>query len=234
MFIFLDTETTGTENDDRLCQLAYKTEDGNVENGLFNPGKPISIDAMSVNHITNEMVKDKPKFRKSAIRRKLIELLEDENNILVAHNAGFDVRMLQCESVNPKKIICTLKLAHSLDEDAVIPRYNLQYLRYYFKLNIVATAHDALGDILVLEGLFKRMYTKAKKIYGDDAIDKMIEISKNPLLLKRMPFGKHKGKKFEDIPVDYLQWLSESDIEKDLRYTVMHYLNNNKTITISV
>jgi hypothetical protein len=25
MFIYLDTETTGTEPDDRLCQLAFKT-----------------------------------------------------------------------------------------------------------------------------------------------------------------------------------------------------------------
>lgn len=60
MFIFLDTETTGTDEDDRLCQLAYKTEDGTVVNELFHPGKPISIDAMSIHHITNDMVKDKP------------------------------------------------------------------------------------------------------------------------------------------------------------------------------
>ena len=26
MFIFLDTETTGTGEDDRLCQIAFKTE----------------------------------------------------------------------------------------------------------------------------------------------------------------------------------------------------------------
>ena len=28
MFIFLDTETTGTGPDDRLCQIAFKTENG--------------------------------------------------------------------------------------------------------------------------------------------------------------------------------------------------------------
>ena len=43
MFIFLDTETTGTDEDDRLCQIAFKTEDGLIVNELFNPGKPISI-----------------------------------------------------------------------------------------------------------------------------------------------------------------------------------------------
>jgi DNA polymerase III epsilon subunit-like protein len=27
MFVFIDTETTGLEEKDRICQLAYKTED---------------------------------------------------------------------------------------------------------------------------------------------------------------------------------------------------------------
>jgi DNA polymerase III epsilon subunit-like protein len=63
MFIYLDTETTGTGPDDRLCQIAFKTEQGMITNELFNPGKPIAIEAMAVHHITNEMVKDKPPFR---------------------------------------------------------------------------------------------------------------------------------------------------------------------------
>ena len=42
MFIFLDTETTGTEEKDRLCQLAYKTEDGVIVNELFKPSLPIN------------------------------------------------------------------------------------------------------------------------------------------------------------------------------------------------
>ena len=38
MFIFLDTETTGTGPDDRLCQIAFKPEVGPAVCGLFNPG----------------------------------------------------------------------------------------------------------------------------------------------------------------------------------------------------
>jgi len=52
MFVFLDTETTGTDEDNRLCQIAFKTEAGLIVNELFNPGKPISIQAMSIHHIT--------------------------------------------------------------------------------------------------------------------------------------------------------------------------------------
>ena len=51
MFIFLDTETTGKEAEDRLCQLAYKTETGTPVNELFNPGRPISVEAMSIRDI---------------------------------------------------------------------------------------------------------------------------------------------------------------------------------------
>jgi hypothetical protein len=47
MYIYLDTETTGTGPDDRLCQIAFKPDDGPAVCELFNPGKPISIDAMA-------------------------------------------------------------------------------------------------------------------------------------------------------------------------------------------
>ena len=62
MFIFLDTETTGTGNDDRLCQIAFKLGYGPAVCELFKPDKPISIDAMAIQHITNKMVEDKPQF----------------------------------------------------------------------------------------------------------------------------------------------------------------------------
>ncbi len=82
MFIFLDTETTGNGPTDRLCQLAFKTDEGLTVNELFNPGMPISIDAMSIHHITNEMVQDKPSFHNSDTWKQLQELLnEDEINL---------------------------------------------------------------------------------------------------------------------------------------------------------
>ncbi len=82
MLIFLDTETTGNSANDRLCQLAFKTDESFIVNELFNPGMPISIDAMSIHHITNEMVKDKPPFKGSETWKQLQELLnEDEMNL---------------------------------------------------------------------------------------------------------------------------------------------------------
>jgi exodeoxyribonuclease X len=224
MFIFLDTETTGTDEDDRLCQIAFKTEAGLIKNELFNPGKPISIEAMCVHHITNEMVGKKPLFKNSETWKILTELFADTNNVMVAHNAMFDVAMLRKEDIHPQKTICTYKMARFLDKEGQIPQYNLQYLRYYLSLNIDASPHDALGDIMVLEALFNRIHAKAKDEFGTGVIDKMIEVTKNPVLLVKMPFGKHKGMRFDKIPGDYLQWLSGTDIDEDMAYTIKHYL----------
>jgi DNA polymerase III epsilon subunit-like protein len=224
MFIYLDTETTGTGSRDRLCQIAFKTEDGMVVNELFNPEMKITIDAMCVHHITNEMVKGKPLFQGSPAWIKLKDLLESDENVMIAHNAKFDAGMLIKEGITPKSIICTMKLSRFLDENGKIPRYSLQYLRYYLKLNIDARAHDALGDILVLEALFNVIYSKTVEKFGEDAFFKMIDISRKPILIGRMPFGKHKGLKMSQVPQDYLRWLSTTDLDEDLSYTVKRYL----------
>ncbi len=224
MFIYLDTETTGTGPEDRLCQIAFKTGKGRVVNELFNPGMPIAIEAMAVHHITNEMVKHKPPFRGSNAYQNLSDLVSDENNVIVAHNAQFDISMLQSEDIHPPKVICTLKIARHLDKEGVIPQYNLQYLRYYLGFKIDAKAHDALGDILVLEMLFKRLYARLQKDGLDDPTEEMIRISSEPILIARMPFGKHKDLRFSEIPADYLQWLSGTELDEDMQFTVQHHL----------
>ena len=55
----------------------------------------------------------------------------------------------------------------------------------------------------------------------------MVKISSSPVLVPRMLFGKHKGLKMAEVPVDYLQWLSGTDLDEDLEYTVQHYLGGS-------
>lgn len=230
MLIFLDTETTGTEPEDRLCQLAFKTEAGLVVNELFNPKRPISIEAMAVHHITNRMVAEKPPFRESATYSSLQGLLKDAGNVVVAHNAQFDVEMLKREGLHPSRVICTLKLARFLDPKGTIPQYNLQYLRYYLDLEIEATPHDALGDIMVLEALFKRIEAKFARIGTPEVRGEMIRISSAPVLISRMPFGKHKGALIGEVPPDYLEWLAGTELDEDLAYTVRYHLGQRETV----
>lgn len=224
MFIFLDTETTGAGPEDRLCRIAFKTEGGKATDELFNPGMLISIEAMAIHHITNEMVADTPKFKGNDTYKKPQLLCTDSNSVLVAHNAKFDVSVLNCEDLHPQRSICTYKLARYLDKEGVIPKYNLQYLRYYLKLNIDATPHTALGDVLVPEALFNRIYAKFKEDSAGDSVDLMIKISGSPVLVPRMPFGKHKGLKMGEVPLDCLEWLSGTNLDEDLAYTVRYYL----------
>ena len=233
--IFFDTETTGNEQKDFLCQIAYKMGDEKFA-GLYKPEIKIPPEASAVHHISNKMVADKPSFKKSGDLEKIKKLFEDKNTIVVAHNAPFDLMMIKKEGIEPKNFICTLRVVRHLDTEGKIERYNLQYLRYLLDIEVEATAHDALGDVMVLEQLFERLKKKMKEqenLSEDEVIEKMIEISSHPSLLRTFGFGKHNGKKIEDIAkVDrgYLEWLLaqklESDqIDEDWIYTLKHHLN---------
>ena len=227
--IFLDTETTGVKPMDRLCQLAYKCGDKEV-NELFKPPLSIPPEASAVNHITNKMVDDKEVYSGSKTMKELQDMLDDFG-IIIAHNAPFDIGMLKREGmVTHKRFIDTRKLAIFLDKESKLSGYSMQYIRYYLKLEIEADAHDAYGDIIVLEKIFNIFKDSMQKEFGDKTIEKMIEISTKPVLIKKMTFGKHKGKMMEDVPRDYLDWLYNNADEgmrdrEDLMYTIDKILN---------
>lgn len=218
--VFLDTETTDIGPEDRLMQVAFKLQ-GRPELAceLFKPPVPISIDASAVCHITNKMVADKLPFIGSAAHLALVDLFHNQDAILVAHNAEFDVKMLKREGVHPKNVICTMKVQRHLDTQDKIKSYKLQYLRYYYEFEIDADAHTADDDVLVMEMLFDKL---AKEI----SIEEMLRITREPFLLRKLTFGKYKGMAFKDIPRDYLAWLRrQENIEGDLLFTLNHYLN---------
>lgn len=233
--IFLDTETTGNEvGKDRLCQLCYKVDDNAPRTAYFKPPVPISAKAMSVTHITNKMVVDKPAFIGSEMFQTLRNLLKD--SILVAHNAKFDIAMLEAEGLTVPKFICTLRVARYFDEDNVIPEYGLQFLRYFLDLEVAGAekAHDAEADVQTLCSLFDRLLTKMKEKIPDEqkAIQTMIEISGKPVLFKKFNFGKYKDKTVETVLKDdsrYLEWLLKTKLEdggqdEDWIYTLKYYL----------
>ena len=235
--LFFDTETTGNGERDRLCQLAIKERgvEAPLVNSLYKPPIPISIDSMAVHHITEKMVADKPLFTDSPDFTVVKSLFEDAENIAVAHNAAFDVGMLAREGIQPARTVCTYKVARALDTDEVVGRYQLQYLRYLLGLEIEASAHDALGDVLVLEGVFERLLQKleAQKAGIDKALQEMMAISARPLLFTTIRFGKYKGKRIEDIAKSdpgYLEWLlnekkKEPVAEADWIHTLEHFLS---------
>lgn len=224
--LFLDVETTGVEERDRIIQVAFKLGNKFYED-FYKPEIPISIDAMSICHITNDMVAEKSPFKGSEHYKILNVAFGEEETVFVAHNAQFDMKFIAKEGlVLPKKYVCTMKVAHHHDKDAKLDKHNLQFLRYTFglKFDQEINPHDAMSDILVLEKLFEyyqQFYT----------IEQMVEISSKPILLKKMMFGKFKGEFFKDIAkkeVSYFRWMKANiiDMDENLKYTINYYLKN--------
>lgn len=232
--IFFDTETTGNTEKDFLCQIAYKT-DGEEFSGMYKPPFKVPPEASAVHHISNKMLEDKPAFSESPDKEKIKNLFEDSNSVVVAHNAPFDLMIIKKEDILPANFICTLRVARFLDPEEKIERYNLQYLRYLLDIEVTAQAHDAMGDVMVLEKLFERLKNKIMEhdsLSEHQAIDEMIKISSHPSLFKKFKFGKHNGKFIEEVArVDrgYLEWLLSQkldgdEIDEDWIYTLKHYL----------
>jgi DNA polymerase III epsilon subunit-like protein len=233
--LFLDTETTGI-TEGRLIQVAYKArgphaEDDAMHVEYFKPPVPIEIEAMAVHHITEKHIAAKPAFGGSAAHAALKALLTDPATVLVAHNAKFDIGILSREGLplSSCRYVCTMKIAMAMYD---LPHYKMQYLRYLWGIeDDGATAHDAEGDVAILEKVFGHMLGEYMKTNGMDearAIDAFVEISKQPTLLRRMNFGKYAGRTFAEVASSdrsYLEWLSSlGDKGEDFIYTVKHYL----------
>ena len=99
-FIVLDTETTGLEVEQghRVIEIgALLVEDRKKTNESFhvylNPERPIDDEAQKVHGISNEQLKDEPKFPE--IAEEFLKFIE--NSTLIIHNAPFDLGFLNNE-----------------------------------------------------------------------------------------------------------------------------------------
>ncbi|WP_295850740.1 DNA polymerase III subunit epsilon [uncultured Xylophilus sp.] len=98
--IVLDTETTGlsAEGGDRIIEigcveLVGRKLTGRNKHYYLNPGRDSHEDALKVHGISNEFLRDKPKFE--AVAEELLDYLTGAEVII--HNAAFDVGFLNKE-----------------------------------------------------------------------------------------------------------------------------------------
>lgn len=98
--IVLDTETTGlsAESGDRIIELGCvellnRKLTGNNLHLYFNPGRDSHEDALKVHGISNEFLKDKPKF--AEVVDDILQYLQGAE--IIIHNAAFDVGFLNKE-----------------------------------------------------------------------------------------------------------------------------------------
>jgi DNA polymerase-3 subunit epsilon len=98
--IVLDTETTGlsAETGDRIIEIGCvellgRKLTGHNKHFYLNPERDSHEDALKVHGISNEFLRDKPKFKQ--IADELLAYLEDAE--IIIHNAPFDVGFLNKE-----------------------------------------------------------------------------------------------------------------------------------------
>ena len=173
--MILDTETTGLKSDDRICQLAFKCNN-EIYSSYFNPMKEMTKEAQEVNKIDEEMLKTCVKFEDSIMMKILSSM---DSYIVVAHFAQFDIGMLAKENIIVKDHICTKTVAKWLYPK--FKSHRLQDLK--IELNIIGDfdAHNAVGDVFLLEKVTERMIDDISKKFNCDrekSIEKMISITK--------------------------------------------------------
>lgn len=205
--IYYDTETTGINPEkDRIIEIAaYDPIEERTFIQLVNPEIPIPAESTAISNITNEMVKDAPKFDEVGIA--FLEFCPP-NTVLIAHNNDkFDKLFLEaeCKRANltlPKwDYIDTLKWSRRYRGD--LPRHSLQHLREIYGIE-ANKAHRALDDVMVLYQVFSQMI-------DDLSIETVLKLfSESRANNNRMPFGKHQGKPLELIPREYVLWLRDS------------------------
>ncbi len=243
-YIILDTETTGIGEEDRVIQLGFMVlgeKEIEVQNEFFSTSVPISFGAMETHGITPNMLVDKPLCKESNSFKRLNELNTNENYLII-HNAKFDIDMLQKEGFKTQmRVIDTLRVAKHLlpDEEA----HRLQYFRYKMELykeeqkeadelNIVIKAHDAIGDVLVL----KLLLSKLKELViaqfpKENPVEKMVDLTATPIMIKSFNFGKYRGKTLEEVAksdAPYLRWMLSNmeNLDEDMRYSINAILAN--------
>jgi len=160
--VVLDTETTGLHGAE-IVEIAVVDLDGNVLfNSLVKPANPIPLEAQSIHHITNDMVKDAPTWPETW--QQLYPKIRDKK--LLIYNSEFD-RRLMMESFYPWKdkidqIHEFLEQASRLDTECVMKAYaNLVGAEKWLKLQEAVgreISHRALDDCLATREVIKKAY----------------------------------------------------------------------------
>ena len=142
IFVIFDVETTGFNAglSDQMIEIgAVKMKDGEITerfDELINPGYPIDSEITEVTSITNAMVAGKP--NEEEVVKRFKDFIGDLP--LVAHNAKFDISMLEMAYhkynlgglTNP--VLDTLEISRTMDRDyskhslsALVKRYAIAF-----------------------------------------------------------------------------------------------------------
>lgn len=226
-FVCIDCETTGLDpKQDQILEIALlcfdMQQDYEQMESLVDPCCVIPETSIAIHNITPEMVKGKP---------KIAELLPDflkmvGDRILVGHGIGFDIAMVAA-AAERASIPCTLQFNRYLDTLRMARLYgespvnSLESLRKHFNIPLEG-AHRAMNDVVVNRAVFRHLAKSYK------TTEHLFETLAKPILMTNIPLGKHKGRPFKEIPIQYLQWMSHQDFDQDLLFSIRTELKRRK------
>lgn len=158
-FVVFDFETTGAKTPPcRVTEVgAYRVMNGEIVgefHTLINPEMPIPLFITMLTGISDDMVRTAPKF--AEVVADLLSFIGD--SVLVAHNAGFDLRFLDHEVgrvyedyrvANPS--LCTVQLSRKLLPE--IDNHKLKTLAEHFNVELI-NHHRANADALATAKIF--------------------------------------------------------------------------------
>lgn len=190
---------------------------------LYRPLNGIPPETMAVHHITeSDFDADTPVCTEERLRMAVWG--GQKPDVLVAHNHAFERSFIPDAITEGLPWICTLKAALRLWPDA--PAHSNQTLRYWRGLKLdnafAMPPHRAGPDAWVTAHLLVEMLKVA-------SVEQLIAWTAEPKQLPAVPFGKHRGSKWSDVPVDYLNWMvGQGDMDEDVVWCARRELQRRR------
>ena len=213
----VDLETTGGDRTAEIIEVGIVdvVRDGEGWRALppvtklFRPRGEISVHAMAVHHLTPDDFSDAdPHCDEYALR----EMFAEPADVMVAHSAGFERGFIADTAHGALPWLCTVRSAKAVWPQA--PGHSNQVLRYWRQLKLdpalANPAHRAGPDAWVTAHLLIDLLKEA-------TVEQMIQWTREPRRLDKIPFGKHRGSRWAEAPGDYLRWMAaQSDMDADV------------------
>lgn len=211
MIRVIDTETTGIDDpaemveigwtDVRLFHAGWQIESG-PHSTIVNPGMPITFPAMAVHHLIQDDVAGGAD--PIMIREEIVAGVD----ILCAHNVIFDSRFIRGHNL---PWICTFKSARTIWPE--LQSHGNGSIRYERALCLgderAMPSHRAGPDTWVTAHILL-------DLLKERTVEELIDISWKPALLLKCPLKAHFGKRWSEVPSDYLDWIvNKSDMPSD-------------------
>lgn len=243
--IFFDLETTGTDNaKDRIVELALVklSPDGKRDKYIkrINPGIPIPPEVTLIHGISDEDVKNCQTFKQ--IAHSLYEWMRGCD--LGGYNSSkFDLPLLAEEFLRVG-INIDFTERHMVDVQQIFFKMEARTLSAAYSFYCqkeLENAHSAEADINatidVLEAQLDRyptLGTDVPALHQFTNTNEYVDYARRIVLIDGHPvfnFGKHKGKKVEDIfnaEPQYYDWMMQADFALHTKQKISEILNRMK------